>query len=291
MSERDHLGAPTDHQPLAVESGTIGWKSDTDETYFDKGTQENGNVTFIRVTLHRGRLPTEPLTPEVAQGHEIVASLSTPAMGIPARNSKCTVIFPGGFSRAVGTGVIVATQGDPRDAMNSAFIRTSDDGKVTLMTTDRSDNKHAIYLALDPDDGLVFVSPWGKLRFGPNGFHLFDRSGARIDLGAVGGLPSPLSAIASYAALSAGMTHIEGTLVALGTQAGVGMPVAKATSLMTFLGVLVATMNEAAIFAGTLTPGPGTAAEAPTYAAALTAMNDALTAAQAAVPSASTQAT
>ncbi len=276
---RDLIGAPAGHAPLSVEQGTIGWHGDTDTSYFDKGTQDNGNVTFVRVTLYRGRNQAEPLTPEVAQGHQIVAQLATPGMGIPARNSKCTVVFPSGFAETVGGGVIVATQGDPRDAMNKAFIR-NEDGKVTLMTVDKTADEHAIYLQLDPEEGLVFVSPWGTLTYGPKGFHLRHISGARINLGAVSGMPSPLDALGSYATISAAITHIEGSVVQVGPAAGVSDAVVKNVPFLAFMDTLMTAIGTAVSGAG-----PG----GPAAAGALATAYAAMTVEKAAIPSTTAQ--
>lgn len=109
------------------------------------------------------------------------------------------------------------------------FVRCHADGRISIFTTDdATPNGRSVYSQVGPK-GFTRVAPWGRETFDPNGFHLLHVSGARIDLGAVGGLPVPLDALNSYVTLSAQMLRLEGAVVSIGPADGVGMPAAKAT--------------------------------------------------------------
>lgn len=93
------------------------------------------------------------------------------------------------------------------------------DGSVSLYTTDdNTATGKGVYLKISPT-AFEFFAPWGRLVFDPTGFHAVTTSGARLDLGGIGGLPGPLSAIGSYATLSAASVKCEGSIVFLGAGA------------------------------------------------------------------------
>jgi hypothetical protein len=109
------------------------------------------------------------------------------------------------------------------------FVRCHPDGKISIFTTsDATPNGQSVYQQVAPT-GFTRVAPWGRETFDANGFHVKHVSGARIDLGAIGGLSAPLDALNSYVTLSAQAVHIEAALVTLGPADGAGMPAAKAT--------------------------------------------------------------
>lgn len=98
-------------------------------------------------------------------------------------------------------------------------------GAVTLYTTDNNGpSGKSVYFRISPTE-MRFVSPWGSMVFDATGFHVRDQSGARIDLGAIGGIPSPLSQIANYATISAAQVNVVGSLVNLGPK-GAKLPIA-----------------------------------------------------------------
>src|SRR6187431_1662531 len=102
------------------------------------------------------------------------------------------------------------------------FIRCHPDGKISLFTTDdATPNGKSVYQQVAPT-GFTRVAPWGRETFDANGLHVKHVSGARLDLGAVGGLPPPLDALNSYVTLSAQMVRIEGATVSLGPAGGAG---------------------------------------------------------------------
>lgn len=116
------------------------------------------------------------------------------------------------------------------------FVRCHADGSVTVFTTtDGTLNGKSVYHQVRPD-GFSMVAPWGKLTFDATGFHVLHSSGARIDAGAIGGLPSPLDALGSYVKISAAMAQIEAATVAIGTAAGAAEPAAKALATVAAFG-------------------------------------------------------
>lgn len=112
------------------------------------------------------------------------------------------------------------------------FIRCHADGSVTIFTTDAGGDPRgrSVYMKVKPD-GFVWVAPWGKATFDSTGFHVLTSSGARLDLGAIGGLPSPLDAIGSYLNMQAGIVNIRGGMISLGDADG-AEPAAKAQTLL-----------------------------------------------------------
>lgn len=132
------------------------------------------------------------------------------------------------------------------------FVRCHEDGSITLATTeDATTDGHSIFLRVSPTvtepsgrirGGLEFVSPWGTLTFGPDGFHAIHSSGARLDLGAIGGLPAPLDTMTSYATLTAAVASIQASSVAQGTDGGAAHTAAL-TALTTLLGVMAAAID------------------------------------------------
>lgn len=90
------------------------------------------------------------------------------------------------------------------------------DGSVTTFTTVGNEaGASAVFWRISPT-GLEFVAPWGTLRFDESGFHVKHASGARLDLGGIGGLPSPLDTLGSYASISAATARVHGGLVMIG---------------------------------------------------------------------------
>jgi hypothetical protein len=109
------------------------------------------------------------------------------------------------------------------------------DGSIVAYTTeDNTDTGRGVFMRLGPD-GLRFEAPWGRITWDATGFHVIDHSGARFDMGGIGGIPSlgPLS-ISSYCTMSASLCHVDGESTLLG--AGnvhlpvVSIPIEMATS-------------------------------------------------------------
>jgi hypothetical protein len=99
-------------------------------------------------------------------------------------------------------------------------VMLKQDGSITQYTTASNEpGGEAVFLKVSPE-GLEFVAPWGTLKFNETGFHVRHKSGSRLDLGGIGGLPDPLSALGSYAVLSAAITKVEGAPVLIGPRGG-----------------------------------------------------------------------
>jgi hypothetical protein len=125
------------------------------------------------------------------------------------------------------------------------FIRMFDDGGISIFTTDdNTTDGRTISLSVWPDEGLVFNSPWGKVSFGPMGFHVNHYSGGRIDLGALGGLPFPMNLLTSYFSASANTANLSGVVTALGSDAGIANTTAI-TALLTLLTAIVGVFSTA----------------------------------------------
>lgn len=122
-------------------------------------------------------------------------------------------------------------------------VRLRDDGSITLSTfLDADPDSYSIFLRVSPDEGLLCETPWGRLSFGPDGFHVRHSSGARIDLGAIGGMPAPLDALASYVTISAAIASIEASAVSQGTDAGLTNSTAVG-ALITLLGAMATAID------------------------------------------------
>ncbi|MET0793562.1 MAG: hypothetical protein ABW061_18730 [Polyangiaceae bacterium] len=120
------------------------------------------------------------------------------------------------------------------------FVRMHADGRISLFTTDdNTPNGKTVALQIKPD-GLLFSAPWGKFTFDETGFHVLHVSGAALDLGAIGGLPAPLSALSSYVKLTGNMVLTEGSIVSTGTtdpaSVALASAVAKSDPLVAALG-------------------------------------------------------
>lgn len=91
------------------------------------------------------------------------------------------------------------------------------DGSVTNFTTDSNTaGGNAVFTRVSPTDGFEFVSPWCKIMAGPMGVHI-TAGAAQLSLGSVHGLPGPMSALGSYATLTAAITTVDAPVVLLGS--------------------------------------------------------------------------
>lgn len=149
------------------------------------------------------------------------------------------------------------------------FVRCHQDGSLSLYTTDDgTPNGRSIHLHMSPTDGFEMACPWGRFTMGPMGIHLVHYAGGRLDIGALAGLPGILSALDSYATLTASMANVSGNIVSLGSDGGAANALAV-QGLLTFLAALMSAI-------GTITIStPGATAMAP-MAAALTTLTTAL---------------
>ena len=123
-----------------------------------------------------------------------------------------------------------------------SFIRFHEDGSISLFTTTAGGaptfpsgvQAESVQLILAPT-GLTFSAPWGNLKYDATGLHALTKSGARLDLGGIFGLPAPLDKLTSYAALQANTVTLDGSTVHCGPDTGTSSPVTSATALIEYL--------------------------------------------------------
>jgi len=164
LNLQDVLGGP--ERPPAVEAGTIGWDGEADVA--DQGTEANGGTTLVRVTLYRGKVPTDEVKAGVAQGHRILARLNGwPFWAIPPAGLQCYVMFPSGFETTVGAGVIAALPGaNPfvQFSKTRAKIDVGEDQDLVIkarsVTISTYDND---YIAVGPNSGIRCADHDGNL--------------------------------------------------------------------------------------------------------------------------------
>lgn len=113
FNEAELLDSRDSIESLVCEKGTIGWEGDTD-LHYDINQDADDGVTLVKVQLFRGRVPGTTAKTDAAQGHKILARLSSQHGGmwsIPRKGKQCIVEFAGGFNMTPGTGVITAIAG------------------------------------------------------------------------------------------------------------------------------------------------------------------------------------
>ncbi len=113
------------------------------------------------------------------------------------------------------------------------FIRCHDDGRISQMCTDDGTENGKVVAAEHGPSGFTWRGPWGKLTHDALGLHYLHTSGARLDGGAVSGLPAPLDALGSYWTLSAQIIELKGAVVQVGS--GTFEPASKALALQVVL--------------------------------------------------------
>lgn len=146
------------------------------------------------------------------------------------------------------------------------------DGSINLFTTsDNTATGTSVFLRLGTGtdsqgkpDGLTFAAPWGTLKFDTTGFHVVTAAGARFDLGGIGGLPFPLSALGSYANIQAALVSAAASILSLGDPT-TGSPAARAQPLVVFMGLVATALT--ALAGVVANPAPAAAAAAAVAAA------------------------
>ncbi len=154
------------------------------------------------------------------------------------------------------------------------FTRYHNDGRISTWTSTKpTDPLAADALAITtethPAEGFFWASPWGKMSMGLNGYHVIMQGGARLDIGALGGLPAPLDAIGSYASLKASTVKLDGQIISLG--AGAVEPMVLYSQLLLVLEQIVAAITLAAAAPGAGTPNPAVAPAIAAITAIITA--------------------
>jgi hypothetical protein len=148
------------------------------------------------------------------------------------------------------------------------FARCHADGSVSVFTTtDGTLDGKSVFFQVRPD-GFVLVAPWGKLTFDDEGFHMLHSSGARMEAGAIGGLPDPLTdLIGSYFKIGAASVEIDAALTTIGAAGGVPDSAAKSTPVIAALAAIGSALS--AIQAALVAIPPGLTEPAKTAAAGL----------------------
>jgi hypothetical protein len=215
-----------------IYDGTVGWEDG--KSHYDL---DDGEVPFIKVRLFLGHNPVtegENQNPSRAAGRKIVARIDPKASDIPEDGETVIVAVPKGRSNVPGAAMIIGRPNpDPKWIPNrtpgekiifgpkNTFIRMKADGTIHLFTRDSDSDEQGktVCFQVRPD-GFVWEHPHMRITAGPKGYHAVHSSGARIDFGAIGGLPFPLDALSSMLKLSAGMVQIEASATAIGPSGG-----------------------------------------------------------------------
>lgn len=233
MHESPYVANDRDFDPGEADSklvlGVIGHENV--ENAYDLGS--NGGPIYARVQIFSGRDHTQPLKPGRMQGAEMLARVPSTLSSLPPKGTEVLIAFPDGMATKPHAPVIIAvldrvqskaTYGNLKEgevciagtADAPARVMIKSDNSITMYTTDDSKaTGHGVYLKLSPS-ALEFFAPWGRLVFDASGFHAVTASGARLDLGGIGGIPGPLSSLSSYATLSAATVKCAGSVVMLG---------------------------------------------------------------------------
>jgi hypothetical protein len=275
-----------------IYDGTVGWEDGAD--HYDI---EDSGVPLIKVTLFEGAGPigSAPRDGSRAHGVRVQARIDPTKDEIPEDGETVLVAIPARRMLVPGAPVILKSlKPDPKFVPNrkpgekqiygskNAFVRFKDDGSIYLFT--REENTEAgktIYARLSPD-GFEIEHPHMRASFGPNGFHAVHSSGARVDLGAIGGLPAPLDALSSYAKLAGAIIQLEASGVTIGPAGTPSDPLAKSTPLLLTLDAI----NAALVAIGSALTALGNTSAGTAVAAATAA----IVSAHGTVPSASTAA-
>jgi hypothetical protein len=292
----------------AIYDGTVGWEDGLD--HFD--LDDTSGVALVKVTLFKGHNPTTDgeKTTGRARGTPILIRIDPTQDDIPPDGAQVVIAMPADRMLTPGGGVLLkVVRPDakfipirkPGEKIQfgpaSNFMRMHADGSVSIFTrTEDSDQGKSVYLQVRPD-GFRIVHPHIKCTLDATGFHVNHSSGARVDLGAISGLPAPLDSLGSYATISAAMVRIEGSAIMLGSAAGVGTPVARSDQVILALAELLTAIQAVGVamaaVAGAVPPPGNTAAVAAAgvLTTALVALSASLAATELLIPSTSTMVT
>jgi hypothetical protein len=183
--------------------------------------------------------------------------------------------------------------------LHGAMVLAREDGRATLLTSeDGTITGRTVFCEVapgtteEPGGNFRVVGPFGKMTMGSNGFHVRHYTGARLDLGGIGGsaLPGPLSSLGAYVTVSAPIMRFECSALAIGTGTG-SDAVAKSTAVVAALTATSAALVAIAAGVQALPTTGGGAAAAATIAGALNSAAGSIDAALALIPSTSTAVT
>jgi len=270
--------------------GIVGWGDGG--AHFEAGDgDENDGHTLVKVTLIEGAPRKRSL-----EGRKVLCRVATGMNMVSSNGKHVVVLIPAGMSGTPGGPVILCQVGpNPKtlpgqkadeivlQGPGQNFIRLDGKGGISLFTTDDGTEQGRSVSLQVRKDGFRLVHPHIKCTFDGTGFHVLHSSGARIDLGAISGMPAPLDALSSYVKVSAAMLQLEASAVSIGAPDGTAQPIAKAgptlnlfTSFNNTLTVIQAALVAVNALAGTMVPTGATGAAATAAGTALTALTTAM---------------
>lgn len=144
------------------------------------------------------------------------------AQCLAIRQTDRDVIFASRDSRGAS---IVGNLGDGETCIYSSAgqgkVLFKANGVVAFQTTDdNTATGNAIGLKISPTEGLVFVSPWGDLSFGPNGLRIRHSSGFEIRGVGLSGLSLGPISIGSVIKIKGATVVLDASSVLVGPAAG-----------------------------------------------------------------------
>ncbi len=173
-NDADVLGARGDL--LLFEPGTVGW--DGVDVHYDS----EDNVTLVRVTLVRGRHPSTALTPDIAQGYQVLCRIGGGLFRIPPKGTPVMVGFPTAFADHPGAGVIICTTETSPDSQFNPTKAKFDVGPDTDFVI-----KAKSVTLTDYDNRFLHVGPDGVMLQDESGNGVLIKGGAIVIFVASGG--------------------------------------------------------------------------------------------------------
>lgn len=217
-----------------------------------------------------------PLPPETIDGEEVFAEsvgvrTSRGVTVLAWRDLRLNRLFPNGTKPG---DIVYAGYG-------GNFVRIAADGTVSIATTDDGTKDGKTIYAQVRRDGFEWAGPWGRVTLDIGGFHVLTHTGARIDMGGIGGLPAPLDQLGSYVTITGAIAKIAASLIALGPDGFAASPAARADGVLIAFNTVSLALEAIAVSLEAL----GNTGAATAIGAAVTALT---TTASAGVPSTST---
>lgn len=123
------------------------------------------------------------------------------------------------------------------------FTRHHVDGSISHATTDKGGQGGFTVASRVLPTGFQRFGSFGRETFDAGGWRVKHASGAQVALGAIGGLPAPLSSLGSFFRVTAGIIEINASAVTIGPTGAAGQPVAQAAPLVTVLATVAASLT------------------------------------------------
>ncbi len=151
-------------------------------------------------------------TPGKAAAQYVTITRSDRDLAVAGRDKRAADIYK---NLGPGDTCVYATSGAARLLLKA-------NGTIAAITTDTNDDSgRTMYVAMSakgPSGGpeLRLETPFFKAWIDASGLHMVDRSGAKLDFGSVGGVPSPFDAVTSFFKIAAAIVKIEGAATMIG---------------------------------------------------------------------------